>query len=547
MDKTRRRVHILAFGFALPPLLFLSHDLLRVGRIPHYTGFLSQIATAHGLSTNPLDYLLVRANEHIIALPATIYAANVLIAHGDNRVLSYFVLLELLLLFALLIAIVFRSVESDADSIACAAVIALFVFSPSLAELLTASMAGVVFVTASVTSVSAILALHKCAPINVIWPVLAIGLIGSVVHSVSLLAWPALVAGAKALGVARRQLIWLGVTALAAWTVFAALYQPVTGHPSPNLTDVPLLFRYVGSYLASPFLGDDTPAWIIGWVAIALWIASMASSHARQLIRTNTPWHMIQGFVATNALATAIMRSELGGPSQPRFAALPVLFWLSFAPLAALQVSRAPWQPTTRRLVRVACLVVMVALCVPMYVRGTALKEGLLENAAYDPLIAEALVHEIPDADLLRRLTPFPEELWQIRPLWKSLKHVPFDRQVPSIGGGQVRLQDIDRSSARVRGHFDGISVINDKFARAEGWAFGPGDPVVEVIVSDERGTILGIMVQGFRRADLSAAVSPDAVNAGWSGYVRMPDARGSLSAYARTSTSRAWVLLTRQ
>ncbi len=541
MRESRQRARWLAFALALPPLLLLSHDIVGFGRIPNYTGFLSQIATPEGMSLNPVDYLFAKANEHTITLPAMLYAANVLVTHGDNRALSVVVLLELLLLFALLFSLVPKILTRDlATTVTCAGGLALFVFSPSLAELVVASFAGIIFVTASAVSVAAIVALRRCAPLGIVWPVVVLGLIGNLVHSASVMVWPTLLFGAVALDLRRRDLAILAAAGVASWSLVAALYQPVEGHPPPELSNPLKLFSYTGGYLAAPFTGDATRAWVIGWTGIAFWIGSMAAvnlSSSRSLAWSTIPWHMVQGFVVTNAAAAAVMRSALDGPFQPRFAVLPALFWLSFLPLGALLIRRARWQPNARYAARAVHLGVIAALCVPMYSRGLPLLEGMVENAAYDPLVGQAIVHEIHDDYVFRRLTAFPGEFWLLRPLWMALKHVPFDHPPSLATGRQIPAGSIAAPSPRVRGFFDVFQPVDAKFGRAGGWAYGFDDDVIEVVVADERGAILGTMVLGLRRNDLKEPIARGAVNAGWSGYVHLPEDKAHLTAYARTRT----------
>ncbi len=103
-----------------------------------------------------------------------------------------------------------------------------------------------------------------------------------------------------------------------------------------------------------------------------------------------------------------------------------------------LLIRRAHWQPNTSRAARAVHLGIIAALCVPMYNRGLTLMEGMVENAACDPLVGQAIVHEIHDDYMLRRLTAFPGEFWLLRPLWKALKHVPFDQPLSLATGRQI-------------------------------------------------------------------------------------------------------------
>ena len=54
---------------------------------------------------DPMRWLRLRSNEHHTVVPAALYAANVVLFHGDNRTLAVWCLLVLAATAALLIAL----------------------------------------------------------------------------------------------------------------------------------------------------------------------------------------------------------------------------------------------------------------------------------------------------------------------------------------------------------------------------------------------------------------------------------------------------------
>jgi hypothetical protein len=67
---TQTLLAVSSWAIIFSPSLIYVLNTSRFGRLPEYSGFLSQIAGPHGFSSKVTDYLLVRANEHVIAIPA---------------------------------------------------------------------------------------------------------------------------------------------------------------------------------------------------------------------------------------------------------------------------------------------------------------------------------------------------------------------------------------------------------------------------------------------------------------------------------------------
>jgi hypothetical protein len=73
----------------LIPASYIFYWILKSGELPtdEYWGIIYHFFSIDGLSTNPLDWL-VRANEHLVIIPSTIYAINIIATKGSNLGLS---------------------------------------------------------------------------------------------------------------------------------------------------------------------------------------------------------------------------------------------------------------------------------------------------------------------------------------------------------------------------------------------------------------------------------------------------------------------------
>jgi len=142
------------------------------------------------------------------------------------------------------------------------------------------------------------------------------------------------------------------------------------------------------------------------------------------------PWIMLQVYAAGNALLTAVFRSGLpDGPDQwSRYATVPALFWIGALGMTGLLAWRRPPTAAPARMGgRLAWALVVVGLALAMHARGRADLRTLVERAARQPLAARALVEDVWDAEALRAVTDYPEEVRAVRDFMRRMGHVPFD------------------------------------------------------------------------------------------------------------------------
>ncbi len=162
MPRSGLRPASLVVALVLPALLW-AVLLPGFGRLPanDYWGILAQVVDGERFSAEAPDWLRVKPNEHTVVLPAVIYAGNVSLAAGDNRMLSATALVLLLVSAALLCSLLpippgaHRAVRAGT-----ALVLSAFIFTPAAAHSIVLGFSGTICFLSNLLAIAAV---HRLA------------------------------------------------------------------------------------------------------------------------------------------------------------------------------------------------------------------------------------------------------------------------------------------------------------------------------------------------------------------------------------------------
>jgi hypothetical protein len=523
-------------------ILMLSPSLLYLSKLPDYGrcqyndyyGILMVLMDGNRVTRNPVRWLKLKSNEHTVTLPALVYVANTVLTHGDNRGLSAFALFLLFLTWAVLYRLAARTLDLPPPGRWLAGfVLAAFVFSPVPAHSVVLGFSGTIWFMSNMFTVAAfgLLLRETGEKPPSIAPVVLAGFLGALSYSTNLSLWPALIVAALLLRRPLRHLVAVAVTGAAVYVVFFHFFRPLPWHPKLETSHPLVLLGYTFTYLGNLFSAHAARAAVIGGIgatACVFMAGRTILSRSKELQRCTAPWIGLQVYVLGNAVGTAVGRSGfgLGQALSSRYSSLSALFWV--AELALLTVMLVPVvrlrEGGRRRLPASVPLVAAGLLLTLMYHHGLAVYRAYLGRAARQPMAAEAVRRGIPDMEILRVLTPAPE---QIRPVWRFLKshgQVPFDQPEPPLPTAPISIERTDRTGSAVQGHFDALVRVEDHTWRAWGWAFAGGQRIREVFLVDEQGVAVARMVLSLPRPGVAKVVGRGALMSGWGGYVTVED-----------------------
>jgi hypothetical protein len=232
---------------------------------------------------------------------------------------------------------------------------------------------------------------------------------------------------------------------------------------------------------------------------------------------------------AVGRLAFGVDQALAGRYTTPTLMAWAVLLLL-FAPM----VLAARWRPLT------AAVVVLAQLLLLGPTQWTALRpapEGFLWKRELAALAVSLGVH---DAAAISEIYPSATRALQVG--------APVVRAGLAIFGTEP-LRDLQGSIGAIRRDApapscmgaidDGVSVPDEqRFVLISGWlrAADQGEARQVVAVSDPSGRIVGYVLSGLARPDVAAALGPQALHAGFRGYVLREAMGSNLTLHHRTS-----------
>ncbi len=531
---------VLSWLIIMSPIVVYLVDFSSFGRMQHndYYAILGDMieseADGGGLSTDPLHWLNLKSNEHRASLPLVVYALNIMLTDGHNLGLTFFSLLLLTLQLVLLVLALPASIRASPwAQVLFGLGAALFCFTPVAAHNVAMGFSGSIWFFANVLAVAAITTLVRRAEVGQIWalwPVLVFGIAAAFSHSTHLILWPVLIAGGVFLRLSWGRLVLLGGGMAFVVALFALSYESLPYHPEMQTRHPTSLLRYAAVYLGSIFSGELATARTIGLIAIgacALVVAGCAvlSFTSKSLRFDLAPWLMVQLYGLGNALMTAVGRSGFGEAQamSSRYGSLAAVFWIGLLTSMGVLAWRYRPSPTLARAAVAGMLLTLVAgLATAMHVRGGPVVDRFAARGARQPVAALAVVHGVPDNEIIiATVAPWPEHIWIRRPYLERTGHVPFDRPIRLRLGVRIEPELIaDRLADGMAGYVDRSTQISEVFVRLGGWAYNPDAEVAEVLVLDGQGAIRGELVTGVHRPDVAKNLHRDALTAGWEGYV---------------------------
>ncbi len=530
-----------------------------------YFGSITSLLGAEAsLSERVEQFVFARSNEHRIAVPMLVYAANLALAAGSNRPLSAFAVAMMLVVFVLL----YRCLPPPATATAArriffGLVLACFAFTPVAAHNIAMGFSGTMWFLANAAFVGGLAVLVKRgrdAGVLGLVPVALLGVVGLFSYSTSLAMWPALVIGALCLGLSWRQHAALLVMALASYGYYFTTYATPGHLPSPNTGNPRAAIEFFGIYLGGIYTTDLVTARWIGWCGAVAFVMLVVVVVARRRdhLAVLAPWLSIMTFGLVNAVGTSIGRSNFSAQMgvASRYATLPGLFWAgllvamgclwvvrdgdrSLATAARSSHRRTTLPAVAPVLAMVAVSVVAGGLIAAMYGRGLPLLEAFVDRAHNQRLAVLALIRGHNDIDALRMLTPAPAEAWRSRDVFIRLGHYPFDRPPAQPPATLAPL-----GSALPTGLLGGVlsrARTAEGTIRPTGWAStAPGTPrITDWAVADAEGHTVGALI-GELPTPRGGASMTDQRFAGWGGYAIGIDPQ-ALRVFVRLEADPAW------
>ncbi len=378
---------------ALLPATYVLYLISQAGHLLNfdYWWMIKNIYSIDGFSTNPFDWIF-RANEHLVLIPAIIYALNIVITKGSNigLCLATFLLaaIQSLILIKLLPEKLTKNRPVFALLIIC---ISLFNFTPAAAHNWMRGYSGVHWVIANLFVIASIYCLQKTVeqascPLKSTqnkWATASIifGILGCISYSTPLALWPILCAAAILMRLPRRIIIAYFSFTILVIGIYFLTYKTPSHHPSLSQVNLFDTLAYIPVYLGAIFTHNIPVALIIGSIGLILaagfhlyWLLSKnlfappsklkISSSSSPLSKGGgggiagagegaalpdfLPWLSIIIYTFGTALMAAISRSGFGIDQAiaSRYATLPALFWLSIIVLTIFWINQQPISET---------------------------------------------------------------------------------------------------------------------------------------------------------------------------------------------------------
>lgn len=554
MDPTTTRlhqptaaVHAGIWLAALLPALYWIRLLPRFGRLQYndYYGNVAQVLDGGAAwSWDPLRWLLLKSNEHTVAIPTLLYAINHGLSAGDNRGLSLWAIVAAFVTAGLVATMAVRALGlGPLRAPLLAAGTSALLFSPAMAHSYVMGFSGTIWLTANLLAICAVFALSRQPPTaqgRDLWPVVGYGILGALTYSTTMSLWPALLVGCLLLGLGRRPLLAIASAAAGVAVLQLVLRHRPESHPAPTLDSPWRMLEYLGVYLAWPLTGDLTVAAALGGLAAAGGLGLVVLAFWRRRsgpFPAAAPFAMLLLYGLFNGVGTAIGRAGFGveQASSSRYSSLAMLFWLGLIGLAAMLLASAQASAARQRLVAILPLTILLVAAAATWLRSAEVRDRYLTQAAWHPLAEIALRQGAADDHwVLRHVNNIPGQLPQCLGWLQQLSHVPFDRPVPT---GRTEVLDpalIRSEDALLVGQFDGLAAVPGGMLRAQGWAIALGGQLAEALLLDANGRICGELAVGLPRPDVAQRVSTVYPRSGVFGYVAPGQASGPVRMVVR-------------
>ena len=538
-----------SWGLILLPLAFYLWCLPRFGTLQNndYYQVLGQVTDGGEFSSRIVDWWRVSANEHRATVPALIYALNVVFNHGNNRALTLFSLVAMSAIFWMLYCQLPAAIRNQHGPRAVFGLtLASLVFSPVAVHCIAMGFSGTQWLLAGALSILSFLIFLRHGPGRSpveLWPLLPVGVVGSLTYTTHLSVWPAMFSGALCLRLSWRHLLTLAILGGGLGVMFFTSYQTPDHMVEPSRDPLRVL-AFFTAYMGSIFTRDLELARALGALgtvaAVVLhgWILWRATAAVR---REAVLWGMLQVWALVNAVGTAMSRAE-GREVHAlasRYTTVSGLFWVGLLITIGLLGTRAARSRRQSLQLAIAVGLTLAAGCsiLATYRRGLPEVANFIARASHQRMVALSMVRGYYDRQWTSRyVSVSPPWVFRVEAFLKAKDHVPFDHDWPAPSSRHVAARFIvGEPSRQVRGWLDGVYALDSgEVLRVWGWAVSRATPISEIVLLDRAGWTQGEMVFGLDHQQLEERLGSAAFSAGWGGYVEAGLLREGIRAYVR-------------
>jgi len=532
-----------------------------------YWWMIKNIYSIEGFNPNITAWFF-RANEHIVTIPAIIYALNILVTRGSNigLCLAAFFLASCQMFF--LVKLVPNNLKSKPKLfLLIITIIAVFNFTPAAAHNWMRGYSGTHWILANLLAVIAIYCFTKFVETrNDKYIIVSIigAIAGILTYSTALGIFPLLIFGAFLWRSPRRITITYIIFGIISIGGYFLTYQTPEHHPSLNQLSILNTIIYIPIYLGGIFSKNLLYAGVLGAIGLIIAKIFMARLIWQQLKESTQqplrfidwwPWAAIIIYTLITALMAAVSRSGFGLDQAlaSRYATLPSLFWLSLIILIIL------WTDERYLIInKVSAKVIYPSLglltffIVLMYQVGFINYQAIYHRATYQPLVALSLQLGITDPVLIQeRVGNKPAAFLSMIDALKEHNLVPFNQDVKQNNfcaklDSTLNINLVKKPVNNWQGHFDQVTQITPEVARANGWLENFDNQVKCIVIINQEQTIRGWGMVGFERPDLAAKLGDKYLNFGWKGYLKT-EPGDQLQAYVNYHDRSGWYLLENQ
>ncbi|MES1026056.1 hypothetical protein ABN584_24490 [Gloeocapsa sp. BRSZ] len=558
MHHKRRLARAVALIVILLPAAYIFYWITRSGEISTYDywNIISHFYSINGFSPHPTDWL-VRANEHVVLIPAIIYAINMIATKGSNIGLAYitflFACVQAILLAALLPKNLRRSRLLFVGLLVCTSI---YCFTPAAAHNWMRGYSGVAWIGANLFVTASIFCLSKLVHSQkIVWAIssLFFATLGALTYSTALAVLPVLCAAVILMRLPLQVVLLYFAAAIAIGGTYGFTYKTPYYHPplSLNIRD---LLAYIPTYLGAIFTQNVYAAFIVGAVgcAIAVCCTGYWLTPQAKWVRTSwLPWLALQAYVIGTALMAATSRSGFGVESATvsRYASLPSLFWLSLTVIVVTGLQKVRLNDKNYWQLRITLFAGLTVLILSMYRVGTEAAQMIARTASLQPLVALSVQLGVADTDIVQHvITPSPEQFLNLTAALKQHGfvpfHQPFDNSFCTVEQ-QLGSHLLKPPAAKtLPGFFDNLTKLNSDIARVEGWAGDRNHRRLDcVAILNQNNIIRGFALTGFPRPDVAQSLGMSYAFSGWKGYVHLSPEDETLFAYT-SANYKDWIRL---
>lgn len=544
----------------LIPAAYIFYWITQSGEIStdDYWYIISHFYSTNGFSSQPSDWI-VRSNEHLVLIPAIIYALNIIVTKGSNIGLSSIALLFALGQAILLATLLPKNLRlSRSLFVVILLCISIFCFTPAAAQNWMRGFSGVAWIGANLFVTAAIFCLTKLVHSQkVFWAItsLLFAVLGSLTYSTAIAVFPVLCLAVLLTRLPIRVVLLYISCAITICSTYVLTYKTPDYHPplSRSISDI---LAFIPTYLGAVFTFDFDTACSIGVVGLMIAICCTGywlTPQAKAIRSSWLPWLLLQGYVIGTALMAAVSRSGsgIGSAIQSRYASLPSLFWLSITVIIFIGLQKFRRNGTTYWQLLIPLLAGLTVLSLSMYRVGTEASQMIARTASLQPLVTLSVQLGVADTDIIKQvITPSAGQFLNLTDALKQHRLVPFHRPVQAdklcAFNQQLSSDSLKPSTPQVLpGFFDNLTKLTPEIARVEGWA---GDrqhrDINCVAILNQNNIVRGFALTGFPRPDVAKALGRSYAFSGWKGYVRLSPEDQTLFAYASSAPHTDWIKL---